>query len=174
MRHRVVLMVWLVAVWVALWRDVSIANVVSGVLVAAAVMWFFPPERRTALTVDVLALGRFGATVFWSIVRANIVVAWEVLTPSNRINEGVVAVELASSHPVAITLVSHAIGLAPGTMVIDVDKGEGDQPSLLFVHVLHLREVEDVRSEVLELERLALAAVAGGTGVPARHDEEAT
>lgn len=162
MRHRIVLSIWLVVVWVALWRDVSAANVVSGVLIAAGVVWLFPPERRTPLTVRPVALARFVLNVLWSIVRANVVVAWEVVTPSNRINEGVVAVELASSHPVVITLVSHAIGLAPGTMVIDVDKGDDGNPSLLFVHVLHLREVDDVRREVLDLERLALAAVAGG------------
>ncbi len=171
MRHRIVLAVWLVAVWVALWRDVSAANVVSGILVSAGVIWLFPPERRTTLTVKPLALARFLLAVFWSIVRANVVVAWEVVTPSNRINEGVVAVELASSHPVVITLVSHAIGLAPGTMVIDVDKGEDGAPSLLFVHVLHLREVSDVRREVLDLERLALAAVAGDDDTPATQED---
>ena len=160
MRHRVVLSIWLVVVWVALWRDVSAANLVSGILVAAGVIWLFPPARPTALKVRPLALLRFQIAVFLSIVRANIVVAWEVVTPSNRINEGVVAVELESSHPVVITLVSHAIGLAPGTMVIDVDQGGPGTPSLLYVHVLHLRKVEDVRREVLDLERLALAAVA--------------
>lgn len=171
MRHRIVLGVWLVAVWVALWRDVSAANIVSGILVSAGVIWLFPPERRTTLHVRPLALARFVLAVGWSIVRANVVVAWEVVTPSNRINEAVVAVELASSHPVVITLVSHAIGLAPGTMVIDVDKGEEGDPSLLFVHVLHLREIDDVRREVLDLERLALAAVAGGDDTPATQED---
>ncbi len=160
MRHRIFLAVWLVVVWVALWRDVSAANIVSGVLVSTGIIWLFPPPRRTALTVNPLALVRFVIAVFVSIVRANAIVAWEVLTPSNRINEGVVAVELESSHPVVITLVSHAIGLAPGTMVIDVDEGDNTKPSLLYVHVLHLREVADVHHEVLALERLALAAVA--------------
>ncbi len=171
MRHRIALALWLVVVWVALWRDVSAANVVSGILVAAGVIWLFPPERRTTLAVKPLALARFLLAVVWSIVRANVVVAWEVVTPSNRINEGVVAVELASSHPVVITLVSHAIGLAPGTMVIDVDKGEDGAPSLLFVHVLHLREVSDVRREVLDLERLALAAVAGDDDTPTTQED---
>ena len=170
MRRRIVLTLWLVVVWVALWRDVSVANIVSGILVSVGVIWLFPPERRSALAVKPLALARFVFAVLWSIVRANVIVAWEVVTPANRINEGVVAVELASSHPVVITLVSHAIGLAPGTMVIDVEEGEGGAPSLLYVHVLHLREVDDVRREVLDLERLALAAVAGSEDVAAQED----
>ena len=171
MRHRIAVTIWLVAVWVALWRDVSAANLVSGVLVATGVLWFFPPRQRTTLRVRPLGMLRFVVVVFYSIVRANIVVAWEVLTPSNRINEGVVAVELASSHPVVITMISHAIGLAPGTMVIDVEEGGNGSPSLLFVHVLHLREVADVRREVLDLEQLALAAVVGHHGVIAPQED---
>jgi multicomponent Na+:H+ antiporter subunit E len=160
MRYRIFLCTWLVVVWVALWRDVSVANLISGVLVAVGTVWLFPlPQQRSSLNVRPLALLRFLGTTLWAIVKANFVVAWEVVTPANQINEGVVAVDLRVRHPVVITLVSHAIGLAPGTMVIDLDD-DGDGPARMFVHVLHLREVEAVRADVLELERLAIAAVA--------------
>jgi multicomponent Na+:H+ antiporter subunit E len=161
MRPRILLAVWLLVVWVALWRDVSVANLVSGALLAGAVIWLFPPANDAPLGVRPLALVRFVGATAVSILRANLVVAWEVLTPSNRINEGVVAVELESSNPTVITLVSHAIILAPGTMVIDIDKGTDTRPTKLFVHVLHLRTVDEVRDEVLKLEALALAAVSG-------------
>lgn len=158
----VVQFVWLVAIWIALWRDVSPANLVSGVAVAALVLFLFPPPASSGdLRIRPLPLLRFLGTTVMSIVRANVFVAWEVVTPANQINEGVVAVDLASNHPVVITLVSHAIILAPGTMVIDIDKGTEDEPTKLFVHVLHLRSVDDVRDEVLQLEALALAAVSG-------------
>ena len=116
---------------------------------------------------------KFVATTAWSIVRANLVVAWEVVTPTNVINEGVVAVQLASNHPVVITLVSHAIILAPGTMVIDIKVGDESRPTELYVHVLHLRSVDDVRADVLQLEALALAAVSGSEngGPPMTEDE---
>jgi multicomponent Na+:H+ antiporter subunit E len=167
MISRLFLPTWLLVTWLALWRDVSPANVVSGIVVAGSVVWFFPPQRENAaLHIRPVALLRFLGTTAVSIVRANFVVAWEVVTPKNEINEGVVAVDLASNHPVVITLVSHAIILAPGTMVIDIDKGDHERPTKLFVHVLHLRNVEDVRAEVLELEALALAAVSGADDDP--------
>ncbi len=162
MRHRILLVAWLLVVWVALWRDLSIANVVTGLLLAGATVWLFPPASdRKRLKVRPLAMTRFLATSVWSIIRANFVVAWEVVTPTNEINEGVVAVELESNHPVVITLVSHAIILAPGTMVIDVEVGDETTPTQLFVHVLHLRTVDEVRADVLALEALATAAVSG-------------
>jgi len=161
MRSRILLPVGLTVAWVALWRDISVANIVSGLLVSGAVVWLFPPAAEAPLKIRPLALVRFLATTAISILRANLVVAWEVVTPTNQINEGVVAVELASSNPVVITLVSHAIILAPGTMVIDIDKGSDDRPTQIYVHVLHLRSIDEVRDEVLQLEALALAAVSG-------------
>lgn len=163
MRARLFLGIWLVVAWVALWRDVSTANLASGVLAAGVVVWLFPPPNNAPLGIRPLALLRFLLATAISIVRANLVVAWEVVTPSNRINEGVVAVELESGHPVVITLVTHAIILAPGTLVVDIDKGVDGGPTLLYVHVLHLRGIDEVRDEVLRLESLALAAVPGGT-----------
>ncbi len=168
MISRLFLPLWLIVAWVAFWRDVSLANIVSGVLVAGAVVWLFPPERDNArLRIRPLALLRFFGTSMISIVRANFFVAWEVVTPANQINEGVVAVELESNHPVVITLVSHAIILAPGTMVIDIDRGTEDRATKLYIHVLHLRTVEEVRKEVLQLEALALAAVSSTNDRPA-------
>lgn len=161
MRSRLLLLVWSVVVWLALWRDVSVANLVSGVLVAGAVIWLFPPANDAPVRIRPLALLRFVGTTALSIVRANLVVAWEVVTPSNQINEGVVAVELASDNPLVITQVSNAIILAPGTMVVDIEVGADERPTILYVHVLHLRSIDEVRAEVLHLEALALAAVSG-------------
>ena len=160
MRYRIFLITWLVVVWMALWRDPSIANLVGGLLVAIGITWLFPiPAQRSTLRVRPFALLRFLGHATLAIIRANLVVAWEVITPGNRTKEGVVAVDLREDHPVVITLVSHAIGLAPGTFVVDVED-DGDGQARIYVHVLHLREVEEVREDVLELERLALAAVA--------------
>ncbi|MEM8706259.1 MAG: Na+/H+ antiporter subunit E [Actinomycetota bacterium] len=167
MTYRIFLITWLVVVWMALWRDPSIANLVGGLLVAIGITTLFPlPKQETSLRVRPLALLRFLGHATLAIIRANVFVAWEVITPGNRTNVGVVAVDLRESHPVVITLVSHAIGLAPGTFVVDVEDG-GDGPVRIYVHVLHLREVEDLRNDVLELERLALAAVASQ-----RYDEQ--
>lgn len=152
--------VWLVVAWLAFWRDVSFANVVSGVGIAAATIWLFPPVIQPGrLSFNLWPTAKFLTASLRSIIRANLIVAWEVVTPTNQINEGVVAVELASNHPVVITLVSHAIILAPGTMVVDIEVGDETSPTRLYVHVLHLRSIEEVRAEVIGLEALAMAAV---------------
>ena len=150
---------WLVLLWVVLWRDLSVANVASGVLVAVVLLALFPfGPSSSRIRLRPVPLLRLLLAFAWSVIRANLTVAWEVVTPGSRVREGIVAVPLQGSDPVVTTLVSHAITLAPGTMVIDV---VGDELPVLLVHVLHLRSPEVVRREVQHLERLALAALGG-------------
>lgn len=166
MTRYAVAVVALTTAWVAFWRDLSVANVASGVVASVVVLALFPyGPRREGLELRLLPLVKFAAVFTWSVVKANAVVAWEVVTPRNRINEGIVAVPLNSTNPLVITVVSHAIILAPGTMVVDVDlKPE----TVLFVHALHLRSVEAVHREVLQLERLVLEAFGGLEQAPTR------
>lgn len=147
--------VWLTLVWFAMWRDLSWGNLIGGVLAACLVVLLFPlPAPTSGIRLRPAALLRFLGVFVWSVIKANLVVAWEVLTPQNRIREGIVGVPLACDHPVVVTTINHAINLAPGTMVIDIDMN----PCVVYVHVLHLDDPDAVHAEVHELEALAMAA----------------
>ena len=152
---RVLVTVWLVAVWVALWGPVTTATVVGGLAVAAAVQ-LLPagPGRRTGFAVRPVATVRFLAYFVAKLVEASVVVAVEVATPRNRIRTGIVAVPLRGASDALVTLVADAVTLTPGTLTIEV----GRDPPTLYVHVLHLRDVEAVRREVRHLEVLAVRA----------------
>ena len=156
----------LVSVWLALWRDISAANVLSGLLAGVVLLAVFPlPPAHHRTTLRPLAALRFLALFASSVAKANLIVAWEVITPRNRIKEGVVAVPLATRDPIIITIISHAIILSPGTMVIDIERNPS---TVLFVHVLHLRSPDGVRRDVQRLEHLASAALRPGPRQDAR------
>lgn len=151
-------LLWSTVVWVALWGSPTPANLLGGVAAGALALGAVPLQRRDpgrgTVTVRPLAALRFGAFFLWALVRASAVVAWEVVTPRNRIHEGIIALPLRTrSHGVA-TVVANAISLTPGTLTIEVAR----EPLTLFVHVLHLREVDTVRRELRRLETLALRA----------------
>lgn len=146
---------WLVVVWVALWERLSAANLLSGTLVALVLLGLFPLRPS----------GRQGRFRPWSVVRllgyfavklveANLVVAWEVVTPRNRIHEGIVAVPVLGASEALTTVVANAISLTPGTLTIEARPEE----RMLYVHVLHLRSIEAVRIDVARLELHVLRA----------------
>ncbi len=154
--------VWLVVVWVALWESLNPASVVGGLAVAGALLAVLRP-RPEALpsTLRPLAALRFSAYFLWKLAEASAVVAWEVVTPRNRINEGVVAIPIRGVSNALTTVVANAISLTPGTVTLEVDR----DATTLYVHVLHLHDVEAVRRQIQHLEALAIMAFGSAAAV---------
>ncbi len=148
----------MVAVWAALWRQLSLANLISGSVVALAVLGAFrrqaPPWRLRPLLRPWSALRLLGYFTV-KLVEATLVVAWEVVTPTLRVSEAIVAVPMLSSSDVVTTIVANAVSLMPGTVTVDITH----DPRVLYVHVLHLRDPESFRREVRKLEELTIQAV---------------
>jgi len=142
----------LTLVWIALWGDPSWGNVLGGAVAALVVVVAVVQPAPHRGTIRPLPALRFVVHVAWSLVRATTLVAWEVITPRNRIVEGIIAVPLPHASPTVLLIVANAIGLTPGTVVIEID----DDPCVLYVHVLHLDDIEKVRAELLHLDALAL------------------
>lgn len=154
------ILVWLTVLWVLLWGDLSVANVASGLAVGVAVLVFarLPAVARSddpdVARVSIPHLLWFGVYVVYKLIESNMVLAWEIVTPRNRINTGVIAVPLRTQSNLAMMTVANVITLTPGTMTLEA---HGD-PAVLYVHVLHLHDVERVRADLLKLEDLSVQA----------------
>ena len=149
-------LVLLVVIWVALWADVSVANVLSGLVVASLVLLCFRP-RRGRVVVRPLAALRLAGVFVVRLLRATVVVARTVVAPRDRIETGIVAVPLSGCSDALATLLADAISLTPGTLTLEVQR----DPLTLYVHVLDLRDVEQVGQEVRSLEVLVVRAFGG-------------
>lgn len=151
-----VVLLWSVGVWAALWSQLTYANVLWGLVVGAVTVLLAPPAvRRHTVVPRPLRVLHLAASFAWALVRASAVVAWEVVTPGSRINQGIVAAPLRTRSPGVITLIANMISLTPGTLTLEVR----EQPPTLYVHVLHLRTIEQVRADIRRLEDLALSAL---------------
>lgn len=169
MTRRLPLVVWLVLVWLALWQQVSVANVLSGAGLAILLVTVFPfdPLAREGTLRPVAAL-RFCVYFLWKLVQASAVVAWEVVTPRNRIHEGIVAVPIRGLSDLVTVAVANAITLTPGTITVEIDRS----PPVLYVHVLHLHDLDAVRRDVRHLEALAIRAFGGARALAALAEPE--
>lgn len=147
---------WLVVVvtWVALWGNLKAGTIVGGMIAGVLVVALLDARHIPIGTVRPVAFVRFVGWMAWAIVKATTLVAWEVITPGSRIVEGIIAVPLPGATPTVLNVVSNCIGLTPGTVVVDLD----EDPCVLYVHVLHLRDIEGVRADLVELEVVVLRA----------------
>lgn len=154
------ILVWLLVLWLLLWDDVSTANLVSGIAVGVAVLTFarLPRVSRSddehiARVNPVRTIG-FACYVLYKLVQSNILLAWEIVTPRNSINTGVIAVPLRTESNTAMMVIANVITLTPGTMTIEV----AGSPPVIYVNVLHLNDIEQVRTDLLRLEELSVRA----------------
>lgn len=154
----------LVGLWLLAWGHVSVANVVSGAVLAAVVLLVFSPRRRGAAKTR-LRFGpalRLAGHVAVQLVRSNLLVTREILARGSRVRTGVIAHPMANGSDQVTSLVVNIIALSPGTMVVDVT----EDPTVIYVHCLLLDDVDAARRSIDALEqRVAAAVVPAGPSV---------
>ena len=159
------LLLWLTSLWVALWADLTVGNVLGGLIVALVVVGVARPTGATGLertNFRPLSALIYVGYFLWQLVKANLVVAWEIITPGLKIHRAIIAVPMHSTSAGVVTLIANSVTLTPGTVTVYIaEKSSSDGGAIertLFVHVLHFLDVESVRRDVLQLERLAIKA----------------
>lgn len=153
-------LVFLTAVWMLLWGDLSWANVVGGLTLAVVVLLVFPlpsvAARGTVRPLPFLALvARFGR----DLVVASFQVAFLALRPGYRPSGAIVQVRLRNPDDLFLTATAVLSTLVPGTLVIEARRRAG----LVFLHVLDIERSggpETVRADILALEERVLRAFA--------------
>lgn len=154
------LLTWLVLLWFLLWGDFSWANALSGIAIGYLIVLVSGVGHSSSIESDdrsrisPLRLVHFAVFVLIKLVQSNLVLAWEILTPSNRINSGIIAIPLRTQSTLSMVVVANVITLTPGSLVLE-SKGS---PSTLYVHVLHLHDLDRVRRDLMRVEELAVRA----------------
>ncbi len=151
---RLVRGVLLLVVWLALWSDLSVANVLSGVLVAAAIVAGFDTWQAGRVIVRPVHAARFVLWFAYKLVESTLVVARAVISPGRRVYTGIISVPLKGCSDVVATVIGDAISLTPGTLTLEVQR----EPLVLYIHALDTRDLDVIRSDVRKLEVLAVRA----------------
>jgi len=171
-----VLVVWLTALWVLLWGELTLSNVAAGVMVALLVVVFaWPTGTRFTASTSFHPLAALWFVVYFAgqLVVSNLVVAREIVTPGSSLNRAIVAVPMHTSSAAINTLVANCVTLTPGTLTVDVrapEPGAAGVPTL-YIHALHFVDAESARRDVYRLERYAVAAF-GERSMRAALDDE--
>jgi multicomponent Na+:H+ antiporter subunit E len=168
------LALWLTVVWVGLWGDLTAANVLAGLAVSVVLLVALPlPTTRAAGRVRPLPglrlAGRFAA----DLVKANVVVAWQVLRAATGLGpplrQGVVGYPMRTRSDRLVTTVANMISLTPGTLTVEIDRDN----AMIYVHSLDLDSPEALRAEVRALESRVIRALGSDDEVQGLTDDRA-
>jgi multicomponent Na+:H+ antiporter subunit E len=150
-------MTLLVALWLLAWGDLTLANVLSGIIVAGALLLAFPPGARGSEQLVVRPAGalRLISFVLGQLVTSNIVMTRQILRRRPDVQQGVLAHRLRHPSEVVVTIMTSIVALSPGTMTVDVDADS----TTIFVHFFRLHDPSAARAQLDRLERLIVGAI---------------
>lgn len=154
-----VLLVWFVVLWESLWGNFTFANLLSGVLVSIGLVILVKLPDADLRSYGGARVRPFRALWFLcyflvKVVQANVLLAWEVVTPRNTIEPGIIGVPIRDCSDALVTLIANSFTLTPGSVTIEVL----EDPTVIYVHVLHLNDPEQVRRDLWRLAELAVRA----------------
>lgn len=147
----------LALLWVALTGGTSPVNFGFGFILGFLVLWV---KERTGdnkrYFYKVPNIIGFALFYFWEMIKANVQVAYDVITPHYFMRPGIVGLPLDVETDFEITMLSNMISLTPGTLVVDLSTDR----KVMYVHVMYLKSKEDfIRTTKDGLERKLLEAL---------------
>ena len=161
-------LLWLTVVWILLWGDLSVFNVVSGLLIAIVVCQVFPlPLLRMNVGLRPQWLAWLVLRFLWDVVVASIQVAVKTLQFGRQPRNAVIEVDLRTSSDFVLTVVAEMVSLVPGSLVVEARAST----HTLFLHVLDVGDrpgAEAFRAQVFALERRVVLALGADTDPVAR------
>lgn len=158
---------WLTVVWVLLWGDLTLANVLVGLIVGALVTLILPlPKVPFAGNVSLLGSLRLLGALARDILLASVHVTQLALRFRSQPHGGVLRVPLRSRNDLYLTLTADLCSLVPGSLIVEAHRNT----STLYVHVLDLsgpNGVEDARASVYAQEARVMYALASAEEIAA-------
>ncbi|MDQ7994141.1 MAG: Na+/H+ antiporter subunit E [Propionicimonas sp.] len=154
---RVTIGIFLLAIWLLMWGELSVANVVGGVVVITALFVIFPsgdhtlPKRR----IHPIALAHLIAYFLGALVLANVSVARSILGRRSSIRSELLVMPLCTSDPGMLTLVTTMTALTPGSLILEVR----NDPPVVRVHTFGHGDPAGVATTIRRLEELGIGAL---------------
>ena len=157
----------LTLIWVLLWGDASLLNILYGALLGwlVTVVFWLAPIRHYG-SVHPFRLLVLVATQLRALAVASVQLAAVAFRPKVQLRPGVIRVELRSNNDLYQVGLAQLISIVPGTLVVEVVR----RPRLLYLHVFDLPEetsVEDERAHALALERRLVEAIGSASEIEA-------
>lgn len=140
MKNRFLANLLLTILWIAVTGNFEPANVIFGFFLSYFLLWVITRGSKKnsyfTLVPKVISLFFF---FLYELVKANLQVAYEVITPKLNMKPGIVALPLDVKSNFGITILANLITLTPGTLSLDVSEDR----KILYVHSMYIHDKEE-------------------------------
>lgn len=145
MRNQFLLNILLAIAWMLLTGELTAENFIEGLIIGYIILWVSKAALGgTKYFKKIPKAINFFSYFVKELIVANLKVAFDIITPKDYMQPGIVAVPLDVESDMEITLLANLITLTPGTLSLDVSKDK----KVLYIHTLYLDDIEKFRSEI--------------------------
>jgi multicomponent Na+:H+ antiporter subunit E len=142
--HQLPLLLWLIALWMLLWGQLTWLGLITGIVMAIFVTRVFrlPPVElsgRINLWYGLL----FVITFLGAVIKGSLIVAWQVLDVRRQPGAAIIAVPLRVADDVIMAHTAVTASLIPGSLIVDVDR----ENRTLFLHTIGVRSDADAEHQ---------------------------
>lgn len=126
-------------IWVALTGELYFLNFMVGFVMGFFILWLMNRNESDKRYFNrVPKIIGFIFFFLWEMIRANIQVAYDVITPKFFMQPGIIKYRMNAKTDFEINMLSTMVALTPGTIVIDVSKDK----KVIYIHVMYLKDKE--------------------------------
>ncbi|MFO7720585.1 MAG: Na+/H+ antiporter subunit E [Gillisia sp.] len=137
MKNRFLSNILLTFLWVALTGNFQFPNYVFGFAVSFLLLRITTQGRKDAKYFRIVPkVISFIFFFLYELLKSNLEVAYEVLTPKHHMTPGIVRVPLDASTDIEISFLANLISLTPGTLSLDVSTDK----KVLYVHSMYIKD----------------------------------
>lgn len=139
MRSRFLSNILLTFIWVALTGSFDLLNFVFGFVLSFLILWVITLGKGESKYFTILPkMIAFFFFFLYELFKANLQVAYDVITPKFYMKPGIIRVPLDAKTNLEITLLANLISLTPGTLSLDVSNDR----KVLYVHGMYVSNKE--------------------------------
>lgn len=133
--------------WSLMIAEFSVVSLIIGFLFGYFLLWVLQPlVGGSSYFGKSRQIIRFSLFFLKEMVRANLQVAWHVVTPSSFFKPGIIAMPLEPQSDLEATLLANIITLTPGSFSVDLSSDR----RVLYVHVMDVENAEQTRWQLKE------------------------
>lgn len=139
MSRQLLMNLLLTLVWMALTGKFGFTNFLFGFILSFFILWVIARRGNdTRYFTRVPKIIGFIFFFLYELLKANLQVAYDVITPRFFMRPGIISVPLDAKSDLEITLLANLITLTPGTLSLDVS----DDRKVLYVHAMYINDKE--------------------------------
>jgi len=154
MIRNLMLNLFLAVALMALFGSFNLGVFLLGLVMGALLLTIYDLEAgKSIYLLDLIKLVRFAGYFLRILIKANVQVAWEIITPGFGMSPAIIRYPVAGLTPAQITMLAICITLTPGTIAAQLNETSG----VLYIHGMYMGDraravagIDELRDRILK------------------------